>query len=85
MLVGRPSERRVIGELIAAARLGRGGVLILTGEPGVGKTALLADAAQTLTGMRTLQAVGTAGDVLTDRAPASEPALRCLESPAREP
>lgn len=45
MLVGRTRECRRIDALLSSARLGRSGVLVLTGEPGVGKTALLEYAA----------------------------------------
>ncbi|MGM1029020.1 MAG: AAA family ATPase [Actinomycetota bacterium] len=41
MLVGRGPEQRAIEALAAGARLGRSGVLLLVGEAGVGKTALL--------------------------------------------
>ena len=40
-LLGREAEERQIGALLAAARNGRGGSLLLLGEPGIGKTALL--------------------------------------------
>jgi DNA-binding CsgD family transcriptional regulator len=40
-LLGREPERDAIGRLLDSARGGRGGVLLLDGEPGVGKTALL--------------------------------------------
>ena len=58
MLHGRGRERAVIGRLLAAARAGEGGVLVVRGEPGIGKSALLADAAQRAAGMRVLRAVG---------------------------
>ena len=41
MLVGRDAEQQAIDSLEAAARLGMSGVLVLAGEAGVGKTALL--------------------------------------------
>jgi DNA-binding CsgD family transcriptional regulator len=41
VLLGRQSERAAIDGLLRAARDGRGGTLVLRGEPGVGKTALL--------------------------------------------
>jgi DNA-binding CsgD family transcriptional regulator len=59
MLVGRERERRVIQGLVAAARLGESAVLVLAGEAGIGKTALLNDAATFATGMRLLRATGT--------------------------
>lgn len=40
-LVGRAAECAKIGDLIAGARAGRSSVLVLHGEPGIGKTTLL--------------------------------------------
>lgn len=57
--MGRESERRQIERLVASARLGHGGVLAITGEPGVGKTALLHSAAESATGMTVLWAAGS--------------------------
>jgi DNA-binding CsgD family transcriptional regulator len=51
VLRGRELERRTLAEVIGRARAGHGCVLLLRGEPGVGKSALLEDA------------VATAGDV----------------------
>jgi DNA-binding CsgD family transcriptional regulator len=45
MLHGRESEQREIDRLIAGARTGRSGVLLVRGEAGIGKTALLEYAA----------------------------------------
>ncbi|NDO87932.1 helix-turn-helix transcriptional regulator [Cellulosimicrobium composti] len=44
VLVGRATEQETLARLLASARLGRGGALVVAGEPGVGKSALLADA-----------------------------------------
>lgn len=55
MLLGRAEERATIDRLLADARAGRSGVLVLRGEPGVGKTTLLryaADSAETMTVLR---------------------------------
>ena len=41
MLVGRASERAVLIRLVEQARRGRAGCLVLRGEPGVGKSALV--------------------------------------------
>lgn len=43
-LLGRSAEQEVLSRLLASARLGRGGRLVIVGEPGVGKTALVQDA-----------------------------------------
>lgn len=45
MLVGREPEQQRIAQLLAAARLGQSGVVVLLGEAGIGKTALLDDTA----------------------------------------
>ncbi len=45
-LVGRSSQLAAVAALLAAARGGRGGLLVLTGRPGSGRTALLAAAAE---------------------------------------
>jgi hypothetical protein len=41
MLYGRSVERSVVDRLLAGARAGRSGVLVVRGDPGIGKTALL--------------------------------------------
>ena len=41
MLVDRRTERSALDSLLASARDGMGSTLVLRGEPGVGKTALL--------------------------------------------
>ena len=40
-LLGRQREREVLERFMEAARGGDGGVLVLHGDPGAGKTALL--------------------------------------------
>ncbi|MEY9946292.1 AAA family ATPase [Kitasatospora sp. GAS1066B] len=46
MLYGRAGEQAAVGELLAAAGEGRSGALVLRGEPGIGKSALLEYAAE---------------------------------------
>ena len=60
MLVGRERERQVIARWSPAARVGESGTLVLTGEAGIGKSALLEDAASAVgdAGMRVLRAAG---------------------------
>ena len=55
MLVGRHEERRLIGSLLSAARRRVSGVLVLRGEAGIGKTALLEHAAASADGMHVLR------------------------------
>lgn len=45
MLLGRDRELAVLDEACRAATAGQGSVVVVTGEPGIGKTALLAAAA----------------------------------------
>jgi DNA-binding CsgD family transcriptional regulator len=59
VLVGREGERRAIQSLVAAARVGQSGTLVLAGEAGIGKTALLEDALTAAAGMQVLRATGT--------------------------
>jgi DNA-binding CsgD family transcriptional regulator len=59
VLVGRDTERGVIARLVSGARIGQSGVLVVTGEPGVGKTALLEDAARHIAGMGVLRGAGS--------------------------
>src|SRR6185503_9206224 len=58
MLVGRTPERTRIDSLLADAREGQSGALVLTGEAGVGKTALLDYAAEAAEGFEVLRAIG---------------------------
>jgi DNA-binding CsgD family transcriptional regulator len=57
MLHGRSAETARIDELLAAATRGQSGVLVIRGEAGVGKTALL-DYAAAAAGMRVLRGTG---------------------------
>jgi AAA ATPase domain len=58
MLLGRGLETSRLDELISAAAGGRGGALVIEGEPGVGKTALLEDAAQRASRLLVLRVAG---------------------------
>ena len=55
-LLGREAEERRLGSLLTAARNGRGGTLLVLGEPGIGKTTLLGTTAHR--GMRELRVAG---------------------------
>jgi RNA polymerase sigma factor (sigma-70 family) len=60
---GRAREREVLERLLEGALLGRGGVLLLHGEPGVGKTALLDYAVRAARPFRVARAVGVESDM----------------------
>src|SRR4029453_18949036 len=58
MLYGRDLERSAINALLDDARAARGGVLVLRGRAGAGKSALLDDAVAAAGGVRVLRATG---------------------------
>jgi len=58
MLVGREADCARIDDLLGRARRGRSGTLVLRGEAGLGKTALLNYAAERAEGMTVVRAVG---------------------------
>lgn len=58
MIVGRDAERAAVRSVLEAARRGDGGALVLTGEPGAGKSVLLADAVAAAQPMRVLRVRG---------------------------
>jgi DNA-binding CsgD family transcriptional regulator len=58
MLLGRERERATIGRLLEGTRAGVSAGLIVTGQPGVGKTTLLNYAREAAGGMRVLGARG---------------------------
>jgi hypothetical protein len=59
MLVGRDRELRAIAALAAGARVGQSGALVIVGEPGSGKTALLAQVAELIGDMQCCRVVGS--------------------------
>jgi DNA-binding CsgD family transcriptional regulator len=63
MLLDRLPERAALSELLEAARAGRSGVLVLRGEPGAGKTALLDWAAGSAAGLRVVRVAGVESEM----------------------
>src|SRR5262245_35711734 len=63
VLYGRHQECAAVDRLLRAAREGHSGVLVLLGEAGVGKSALLAYAADAACGMTVLRAAGVEAEV----------------------
>ena len=61
-LLGRQREQEALDRLLETARGGAGGVLVVHGEPGVGKTALL-DYAVDAQGFRVVRTVGVEGEI----------------------
>ena len=69
MLLGRASERDALAELLEEARGGQSRVLVLCGDPGVGKTALLEDAVQAASGSAVLPTPGSPHNTSTRLCP----------------
>src|ERR1700750_827204 len=57
-LFGRTGELEILGQLIANARRGRSAVLVVRGEPGIGKTELLRQLAAEATGFAVARGAG---------------------------
>ncbi|MBC6456399.1 LuxR family transcriptional regulator [Actinomadura sp. HBU206391] len=58
MLYGRDAELSAIEDLLAGAREGKSGALLVRGEAGIGKTALLDHAEAVATGLRVIRGAG---------------------------
>ena len=63
MLLDRLPERAALSQLLDAARAGRSGVLVMHGEPGVGKTALLEYAVESAAGLRVVRVAGVESEM----------------------
>jgi len=62
-LLGRERERAALDRLLESARDGNGGALVIDGEPGVGKTALLDDLVEKATTVRIVRSAGVEGEM----------------------
>lgn len=62
-LIGRQDECKVLDDLLAQARAGRSGVLVVRGEAGIGKTELLNHLLDGATGCRVVRAVGVQSEM----------------------
>jgi hypothetical protein len=63
VFVGRRSECETLDRLLEDARAGRSGALVIRGEPGVGKTALLEYAIDSAADLRVARAVGVESEM----------------------
>src|SRR5258705_11990183 len=62
-LLGRHSEATTLDRLLEAVRAGESRALVIRGDPGVGKTALLEDVGQRAAGGRVAQAAGVQAEM----------------------
>src|SRR5436190_3121358 len=63
VLHGRRSEREALDGLLEAVRGGQSRVLVVSGEPGVGKTALVESAIGSASGFRVMRAIGVESEM----------------------
>jgi DNA-binding CsgD family transcriptional regulator len=63
VLRGRDDERAVLDQLLDEARAGQSGALVLRGEAGVGKTALVEHAIESASGLIVLRTVGVESEM----------------------
>ena len=63
LLAGRGAESARLDSLLADARAGQSAVLVLRGEPGIGKTAVLGYAAERAAGFRVVRAAGVESEM----------------------
>src|ERR1700761_2969407 len=59
MLLGRRNECGILDRVLGEARSGDGGAIVLHGDPGIGKSTLLAYAVDSAEGFHVLHAVGS--------------------------
>ena len=83
--MGRERELAVLERLLAAARDGDGAVLVVFGDPGVGKTALLESVAEQARDFRVIRAVGVDGEQELDYAAVQQFCASILEFGERLP
>ena len=62
MLFGRQRERGVLDRLLVGARGGHGGAIVVLGEPGIGKTALIEQAVASAQDFGVLRTAGQDGE-----------------------
>src|SRR5215469_4202245 len=85
MLWGREQQCALLGGLIAEARAGRSRVLVVRGEPGIGKTALLEYASDTAPGFQVARAEGVESEMELPFAALHQLCVRMLDRLDRLP
>ena len=61
--LGRASERHRLDEMLVQARHGQSAVLVISGEPGIGKTSLLRYVARQASGLRVVEVTGVQAEI----------------------
>jgi DNA-binding CsgD family transcriptional regulator len=84
-LFGRERETAVLGRLVSTARDGHGAVLVVYGDPGVGKTALLEGVSAAAHDFRVIGTAGVEGEMELDYAALQQLCAPLLEYSGRLP
>src|SRR5271154_2289687 len=90
VLWGRDRERAALDRVVSDAVSGRSSVLVIRGEPGIGKTALLDDLCARANGVSTIRAAGVESEaelafaVVHNLCTQSEPGIDRLPDPQRD-
>jgi DNA-binding CsgD family transcriptional regulator len=84
-LLGRQRERAALDRLLEAARASHGGVLVVHGEPGIGKTALLEYGVEAAVGFRVARTSGVEAEMELPFAAAQQLCAPFVELMARLP
>ena len=85
VLRGRAGECAILDELLGAVRRGESGVLVLRGEAGLGKTAMLDYASRSCEGCRVIRAAGVESEMELPFAALHQLVLPLLEGVERLP
>jgi hypothetical protein len=84
-LFGRERETAVLGRLVSTAREGHGAVVVVYGDPGVGKTALLEGVSDAVQDFRVIGTAGIEGEMELDYAALQQLCAPLLEFSDRLP
>ena len=85
MLIGRERECRILDRLVASVRAGRSATLVLRGDPGIGKSALLDHAVETSPDLQIVRALGVESEMEVPFATLHQLCLPMLDRRARLP
>src|SRR6476659_5798364 len=80
MLLGRQHECDVLDRMLGAARRRHGGGIVVLGDPGIGKTALIEYAIETAEGFQVLRTIGIEAERELPFAALHQVAAPCLAS-----
>jgi hypothetical protein len=83
VLRGREREQATLADVVARARAGHGSALLLQGQPGVGKSALLEDAIAAADGMTVLRTRGVESEAPLSARAATTSAIAISSSSPR--